>query len=208
MNDQYSDDILLISRFNRGDRSAFDTLITRHQARAYQYAYRLCRDSDLSSDVVAQAFLRAFKALNGFKSESNFTTWLYRIITNCYLDIVKREKRRTTVSLDAPHNAEEGEISRELEAKGLNPHEEAEQSERERTLSRAVAQLPEYQKAMILMYHVEMLSYEEMAEILDVPLGTVKSRLNRARLSLRALLTQEDLAFAVADAPIRQFSAA
>src|SRR5438309_11753782 len=82
----YQDDALLIQRFQSGEHSAFDALIQKHQARAYQYAYRLARDAEEASDVVAEAFVRVYKALCNFKGESAFTTWLYRILTNCYLD--------------------------------------------------------------------------------------------------------------------------
>ena len=198
MKEQYTDDALLIKRFQDGDHSAFDSLITKHQARAYQYAYRLARDSEEASDVVAEAFVRVYKALCNFKGESAFTTWLYRILTNCYLDMRKKEKSRPSTSLEAALQTEDGELERQIEDPHRTPHEEAERNERERTIGAAVKRLPEYQRAMIMMYHVEMLSYEEIAQTLSLPIGTVKSRLNRARLSLRDLLKTEDEMFAVA----------
>lgn len=198
MKDLCQDDILLIERFQRGERSAFDALIAKHQARAYQYAYRLTKDAEQASDVVAEAFVRVYKALCNFKGESAFTTWLYRILTNCFLDMRKKEKSRAWTSLDPMIHTDEGELERQVEDPSLDPHQEAELSEREMTVSAAVQRLPEYQKAMIMMYHVEMLSYEEIAQALDLPLGTVKSRLNRARLSLRDLLSAERDMFAVA----------
>jgi RNA polymerase sigma-70 factor (ECF subfamily) len=173
-------------------------LIQKHQARAYQYAYRLARDAEEASDVVAEAFVRVYKALCNFKGESAFTTWLYRILTNCYLDMRKKEKSRPSTSLEAALHTEDGELERQIEDPGRTPHMEAERNERENTIERAVERLPEYQKAMIMMYHVEMLSYEEIAQSLDLPIGTVKSRLNRARLSLRELLRTEQELFAVA----------
>lgn len=198
MKEQYTDDALLIQRFQNGDHSAFDALIQKHQARAYQYAYRLARDSEEASDVVAEAFVRVYKALCNFKGESAFTTWLYRILTNCYLDMRKKEKSRPATSLEAALHTEDGELERQIEDPSRTPHQEAERNERERTIDGAVQRLPEYQRAMILMYHVEMLSYEEIAQSLALPIGTVKSRLNRARLSLRELLRGEQEMFAVA----------
>jgi RNA polymerase sigma-70 factor (ECF subfamily) len=196
--DVCQDDALLIDRFQRGDKNAFDALIAKHQARAYQYAYRLTRDSEQACDVVAEAFVRVYKALCNFKGDSAFSTWLYRILTNCFLDMRKKEKSRPWLSLDPAVQAEDGELERQIEDSSLSPHEEAEFSERERTVGKAVERLPEYQKAMIMMYHVEMLSYEEIAETLDIPIGTVKSRLNRARLSLRELLRTEQELFTAA----------
>ncbi len=86
-------------------------------------------------------------------------------------------------------------MERQVEDDALSPHDQAERTERERAVERAVSQMPEYQRAMITMYHVENLSYEDIAEALDLPIGTVKSRLNRARLSLRELLAQDEELF-------------
>lgn len=198
MKDVCQDDALLIERFQKGDSTAFNTLISKHQARAYQYAYRLTRDSEQACDVVAEAFVRVYKALCNFKGDSAFSTWLYRILTNCFLDMRKKEKSRPWTSLDPMVHAEDGDLERQIEDPSLSPHQEAEFSERERTVSKAVERLPEYQRTMIMMYHVEMLSYEEIAETLDIPIGTVKSRLNRARLSLRDLLRTEQELFTAA----------
>jgi len=189
---------MLIDRFQKGERQAFDALIQKHQARAYQYAYRLAKDSEQAADVVAEAFVRVFRALGTFKGESAFTTWLYRILTNCYLDMRKKEMNRPSTSLDIHLQTDEGDIERQFEDSARSPHEESERNERERTVIAAVEQLPPYQKAMIMMYHVEMLSYEEIAQTLSLPIGTVKSRLNRARLSLRSLLREDQDLFIAA----------
>jgi RNA polymerase sigma-70 factor (ECF subfamily) len=191
MKDGQVPDAILIERFQRGDNSAMDKLIQRHQARAYQYAFRLTRDRDVAADVVADAFVRVYRAAHTFKGQSAFTTWLYRILTNCFLDMRKKASSRPTVSLEATLQTDDGTLERQFEADARTPHEEAERSERERSIESAVRELPEYQRAMILMFHVEMLSYEEIAESLELPIGTVKSRLNRARLGLRNVLEPE-----------------
>ena len=187
-------DAMLIERFQRGNAEAMDTLIQRHQARAYQYAYRLTRDKDSAADVVADAFVRVYRAAHTFKGQSAFTTWLYRILTNCFLDMRKRAMARPSVSLEATLQTDDGSLERQFETDSLNPYELAERSERERCVEDAVEHLPEYQRAMITMFHVEMLSYDEIADVLSLPIGTVKSRLNRARLGLRhALVTEREL---------------
>jgi RNA polymerase sigma-70 factor (ECF subfamily) len=188
-------DSLLIERAQKGDRSALNDLVRKHQERAYQYAYRLTRNQDEAADVVADAFIRVFNALPNFKGQSAFSTWLYRILTNCFLDIRKKEKSRPTASLDATIETGEGEMERQLEDEGPSPLDETERTERGHIIEDAVTQLPEYQRAMIVMYHAEQLSYEEIAEALDLPIGTVKSRLNRARLSLRELLSKHEELF-------------
>ncbi|HRJ27451.1 MAG TPA: sigma-70 family RNA polymerase sigma factor [Fimbriimonadaceae bacterium] len=193
--DNGQQDALWIARAQKGDRSGLDNLIRKYERRAYQYAYRLTRDQDLASDLVASAFVRVYSAIPNFKGNSAFTTWLYRILTNCYLDIKKTERSRPTVSLEQTLSTDSGtEVTRQFEDKGPSPSDVTEQSAREDRMQEAVASLPEYQQAMLIMFHVENLSYEEIAAALDLPLGTVKSRLNRARLSLReALVSDQEL---------------
>lgn len=197
MSERNLEDEVLISRAQQGDRSAFNTLIRKHEARAYQYAYRLSRNQEEAADIVAEAFVRVFNALPNFKGQSAFSTWLYRILTNCYLDTRKKGKNRTIVSLEAVLHTSEGDMERQIEDPSLTPQQEAEKGERETRVEDAVGLLPEYQRAMIVMYHAEMMSYEEIAAALDLPLGTVKSRLNRARLSLRELLVRDEELFRI-----------
>jgi RNA polymerase sigma-70 factor (ECF subfamily) len=195
MSDEARDDDLLIARAQRGDRSGFDALVLKHQDRAYTYAYRLTRNTEVAADVVAEAFLRIHNALPNFKGQSSFKTWLYRILTNCYLDLRKRERARPHESLDTLMDATEGEMGQQIAAPGLSPEEEAQKSARGDAVHNALAAMPEYQRAMIVMYHAEDMSYEEMAAALDLPVGTVKSRLNRARIGLRDLLVKHEELF-------------
>jgi RNA polymerase sigma-70 factor (ECF subfamily) len=183
-----ADDGMLIERSRRGDRAAFDQLVSKHQQRAYQYAYRLTRDPEEAADVVAESFIRMFKALDNFKGDSAFTTWMYRIATNCFLDIRKKKRSKPAISLEATVQTTDGEVAYQFEDTSSSPHEEAERTEAMSAVQDAIEQLPEYQRAIIIMYHAEMQSYEEIASALNLPIGTVKSRLNRARLSLRNLL--------------------
>jgi RNA polymerase sigma-70 factor, ECF subfamily len=195
MSEMHLDERLLIRRSQNGDRHAFDALVRMHEVRAYQFAYRLTRNPEEASDVVADAFLRVYNALPNFKGQSAFTTWLFRILTNCYLDLKKREKNRIVLSLESTVQTEDGEVERQVEDQSASPLEETTRHERARSLEAALAKLPEYQQAMILLYHAEMLSYEEIAAALDLPVGTVKSRLNRARLSLRQILEKDEELF-------------
>lgn len=176
---------MLIGQAQSGDRRALNALVAEHQERAYRYAYRLTRNQDDASDVVADAFVRISTAIKTFRGQSGFGTWLYRIITNCALDRKKKQKRHRHLSLDASQSTEEGEVKMQVEDEGPSPQERAESTEREAKVQQALDEMPEYQKAMLILYHVEQLSYEQIAETLDLPLGTVKSRLNRARAALR-----------------------
>lgn len=195
MAEGFPDDRILIERSQSGDRNAFDALIRKHEKRAYQYAFRLTSNPEEASDIVADAFVRVYTAMKNFKGQSAFTTWLYRILTNCFLDARKKEKSRSAVSLESTLLTDDGEMERQVVDDSPSPSDVSEKNERERIMQDAVALLPEYQKAMIVMYHAEMLSYEEIAAALDLPIGTVKSRLNRARLSMRELLEKDEELF-------------
>jgi RNA polymerase sigma-70 factor (ECF subfamily) len=197
LSEYFQADNILIEKAQRGDRGALNELIRKHQERAYQYAFRLTRNPDVAADVVADAFVRINNALKNFKGNAAFTTWLYRIITNCYLDQRKREKGKSNVSLDSSYQQDDEDVTREIEDTGRTPDELVERNQREELLHKALALLPEFQKSMIVMYHAEQLSYEEIAEALDLPIGTVKSRLNRARISLREILAQDEELFKV-----------
>lgn len=190
-------DLQLIERVQQGDKSSFDALMRRHEKKAYQYAYRLTQNQDDACDIVADAFVRVHAALKNFRGQSAFGTWLYRIITNCALDFKKKDKSSRTVSIEAPSFAGGQEMQRQFEDEGPGPDELAERNAREHSVQQALSKMPEYQQAMLVMYHVENMSYEEIADALDLPLGTVKSRLNRARLALRDLLTKDEELFKV-----------
>ncbi len=195
---QAADDAVLVTQAQGGDRSSFDTLVRRYEARAYQYAFRLTRDPDLASDVVADAFVRVYTAIHNFRGQSAFGTWLYRIVTNCFLDARKREKGKQTLSLELSTGDEGSESERQIVDPSDGPAEEAERNAKEDAVQEALGALPDHQKAMLVMYHVQMLSYEEIAQALDLPIGTVKSRLNRARLALRDALKDQTELFSTA----------
>lgn len=177
-------DLLLIRRCQKGDRAAFDSLVSQYEQRAYQYAFRLTRDQDEACDVVADAFVRVYSAVKNFKGKSSFSTWLYRIVSNVYFDRRKRQRRHTHLSLDAPAGSDESRTI-DIADSGDGPEELAEQGAREDVLNSALDSLPELHRAMLVMFHLEGLSYVEIAEAMDLPVGTVKSRLNRARVALR-----------------------
>ena len=185
------DDQVLIDRAQKGDRSAFNSLVTQYEERAYKFAYRLTRDPELAADVVADAFVRVFTALKNFRGQSAFTTWLYRIVTNCYLDRKKRDKEARNVSLNQPVGGSTSEVVPQYQDESDGPSEIAERDARELAVQNALGQMPEYQQAMLVMYHVESLSYEDISAALDLPIGTVKSRLNRARVALREILEKD-----------------
>jgi RNA polymerase sigma-70 factor (ECF subfamily) len=178
----------LVARCKRGERGAFDDLIRRYEKKVYNFAFRLCGNYDEANDVASETFYRVYNGLQNFRGDSSFITWLFRITTNVYLDDRKRKRARPHESLEEMIELEETTVVRQVEDPGPTPAERLEKQESIDLLQSAINSLPDYQRMMIVMYHTENRSYEEIAETLDLPIGTVKSRLNRARLSLREKL--------------------
>jgi RNA polymerase sigma-70 factor (ECF subfamily) len=182
------EDRQLIERCRSGDREAFDELVRRYEKQAYNLAYRLSGNYHDASDVVVEAFVRVFQGLHTFRGEANFGTWLHRVVVNTFLDMRKRSKGRQNVSLEEQLELDGDTLTRQIEDTSPGPEELVEKEEREEVLQRAIAQLPPERRILIVLYHFENLSYEEIAQMLNLPVGTVKSRLNRARLALREIL--------------------
>ena len=179
---------LIIDKCRAGDRNAFDVLIRGYEKRVYNLAYRLSGNYDEANDISIDAFIRVFQAIKLFRGDANFSTWLFRIVTNVYLDRRKRMKNKQHLSLEEYIELEENSVARQIEDPSPTPGAMAENNERSAILQQAIASLPDYQRVMIIQYHNLGLSYEEIAGGLKLPIGTVKSRLNRARLLLREKL--------------------
>lgn len=184
-------DIFLIERCQQGDKWAFDVLMERHEARAFQYALKLTKHAEEASDVVSEGFVRVFRAINQFRSNSAFTTWLYRILRNCFLDMRKKKTLRISASLDAVRETDDGELHMQVIDPNLSPHERAVKAEHSSKVRVAIMSLTNIQRTMIILYHGEQYSYEEIANRLALPVGTVKSRLNRARIALKDTLSAQ-----------------
>jgi len=186
-----ADERALIQRCKDGDIDAFDELVTRYEKRVFNFALQITGNYDDAGDVAQEAFVRVFNSIGTFRGDAVFTTWIYRIITNVYLDERKKAKRHRQTSLDDYIELEENSVSRQFEDESPTPDQLAENKERSAVVQKAITSLPEYQKLIVTMYHVHNKSYEEIAEILRLPIGTVKSRLNRARRALKEILESE-----------------
>jgi len=182
------DEKALIERCKRGDCAAFDLLVRQYEKRVYNFAYRLAGKQSDAEDVAQEAFIRVFNSIGTFRGEANFSTWLFKIVTNVYLDERKRAKAHMTVPLDDYIELEEDTVTRQIEDTGPTPDLIAQEHERDEILQKAIQTLPEYQRVMVVLYHFHGKSYEEIAEVMNLPIGTVKSRLNRARLALKEKL--------------------
>ncbi|HVK04518.1 MAG TPA: sigma-70 family RNA polymerase sigma factor [Armatimonadaceae bacterium] len=199
---QNTEERRLVDRSRRGDLEAFDQLVRLYEKNVYSTAYRLSGSYDDASDIAQEAFVRAWNNLKSFRGDSAFSTWLYRIVTNVFLDDRKRKRARPHRSLEEVMTLEESTVTRQFEDPTPGPQDVAEGDERRKILEMAIKTLPEEQRVMVVLYHTQGLSYEEIAEITKCPMGTVKSRLNRARLALRDRLSPAAELFGVTDGPM------
>ncbi|MBB6052462.1 sigma-70 family RNA polymerase sigma factor [Armatimonas rosea] len=194
----------LIERSRRGDVAAFDKLVRRYERTVYNVAYRLSGSHDDASDIAQEAFVRAWNNLKSFRGEAQFSTWIHRIVTNVFLDDRKKKRSRPTTSLDESMELDENTVTRQFEDASPGPEALMEGEERRMILEKAIHTLPEAQRVMIVMYHNQGLAYEEIADLTQLPIGTVKSRLNRARLALRDRLGKVAELFGIYESPTLQ----
>ena len=177
----------LIERSLQGDLDAFNQLVIEYQGLGYSVAYRLLDDGDSAADALQDSFIKAFRALGNYRGGS-FKSWLMRIVVNtCYDHIRSRQRRRTDSLDDMPV---EEEYIPELTDRSESPQEFAERRELQALISAAFTELPEVQRTAIVLCDVEGYAYEEIAEITSVAVGTVKSRISRARSRVRDYLSQ------------------
>ncbi|MBL4845203.1 MAG: sigma-70 family RNA polymerase sigma factor [Planctomycetes bacterium] len=185
------DDSQLVTRAQEGDRAAFGALVERYQERVLNLCYRRLNDRDLALDATQEAFLKAYRGLSRFRAESRFYTWLFRIAVNEATTAHRRRSRRRAGSLDA--EGSEGERVPEPAAdESYDPQAEASRGDERSVLMEAIAGLEEEQARVVILRDVEQLSYQEVADVLEIPLGSVKSRLHRARNALKTRLLQRD----------------
>jgi RNA polymerase sigma-70 factor (ECF subfamily) len=169
---------MLVRRAQRGDEEAFAELVTRHQRYVYNLAYRLLRGTDEAEDLAQEAFLRAWRGLSSFRGEARFTTWLYRIVTNlCYNRLA--HLRRQLLEADGE------DVDALPSSTYKDPPAAVEAAERRAFLQRQIAALPDKYRLVITLFYLQAFSYKEIAQVLDLPLGTVKTHLFRARERLR-----------------------
>jgi RNA polymerase sigma-70 factor, ECF subfamily len=179
------DDQRLIADCLQGRTSAFGELVCRYQDRLYNTVFRLVGNAEDALDVVQETFLHAYQSLASFKGDSLFFTWIYRIAINTSISM--KRKQRFMIRIDA--RSPQGGAIEPLDASEFSQPEHAlEMAEEEKILQEALNRLSPEHRAVLVMKDIEGQKYEEMAEVLEVPIGTIRSRLHRARLELRGLL--------------------
>lgn len=173
-----SDEQAWIAGALRGDRQAFGELVRRHRAGVVNVVYRMCGEPALAEDAAQEAFLRAWRNLERYQPRFSFRSWVYRIALNVAVDALRRERPTTDLSdalLGAHTDSPEAQVERQQQAEQVR---------------QAVLALPPASRAVLVLREYEGLTYHEMAEALEIPLGTVMSRLNYARSQLRRVLRQ------------------
>ena len=175
-------DQALVSACLQGDRRAFGELICRYRDGVVNVVYRMCGDQALAEEAAQEAFIRAWQRMDRYDSHYAFRPWLYRIAINLALDVIRRERR--TVEIDLPL------IENRLVSEVDEPEQSFLKKERVNRVRRAVLDLPDASRAVIVLREYEGLTYQEIAAALSIPVGTVMSRLNYARKQLRERLAE------------------
>ena len=180
----------LVARAGAGDQEAFEQLVRDNQNRVYSLAVRLVGDREEAADLAQEAFLKAWQGLSSFQGESSFSTWIYRLTTNVCIDYLRRKKRRQEVEPAVSLDDEDSGWAEPADA-GQDPQRKLEEAERSRALSRGLERLPEHQRQVLVMRELSGLSYQEIGAATGLDLGTVKSRIARARVALRKILMKD-----------------
>jgi RNA polymerase sigma-70 factor (ECF subfamily) len=181
-----SDDGALVERVRGGDVAAFEPLVEKYRQRVYRLAYNVLRDKEDAWDVAQEAFIKAYKALPTFRGQSAFYTWLFRIVMNVAHD--KARQRGAAGRAFGTERVTEEEWERTMPDPGEDPDAAAARAEQRRRISTALETLPEHHRAIIMLSDLEGLSYREIADVLNIPMGTVMSRLHNARKKMRSAL--------------------
>ena len=166
-----------------GDQGAFEELVRLYEKRVLALTQRMCKNPEDAAEAAQEAFFAAWRGLKNFRGDSSFSTWIYRLASNACVDLLRREgKRQAAVSLD------DEELNLDLPSPLPSPQEEAERQElRERIEAGLQALPPEYRAALVLR-EIQQLRYDEIGQVLNVDIGTVKSRISRGRKKLRSFL--------------------
>jgi RNA polymerase sigma-70 factor (ECF subfamily) len=187
------EDVSLIRQVQAGDLQAFAELVRKYQDRIHNVCWRLCGNREDACDLTQEVFLRAFEAVETFRGKSGFYTWIYRIAVNLALSQRRRMRVRAALPLDAEkvgHNGE-GSTPQLADPRTPAPSAGAEAAERHERVAAALAGLDAEYRAALVLRDIEGMDYQEIADVLEVPVGTVKSRIFRGRMALRERLTGE-----------------
>lgn len=163
-----------------GNEAAYKKLMQKYERPLFFFVQKMIKNRDIIPDLLQEIFMKAFNNLNTYNTNYAFSTWLYRIATNHSIDYL-RKKKLQTFSIDQPVSTKDGEMQMELPDNSFEADQDVIQQQRKKIVEEAIESLPEKYRAVIQMRHMEEKTYQEIAEILDLPLGTVKAHIFRAR---------------------------
>jgi RNA polymerase sigma-70 factor (ECF subfamily) len=186
-----SDEEGLINKASKGDAAAFEALVTKYEKGVYNLAFRLVSDRDDAMDIAQEVFLKAYQALPRFRGDSRFSTWIYRVCVNASLDHLRRKQKMASYSLDEPLSFKESPVTREIEDESGSVEDSVETKSLGQAVLAVLRDLEPQHRVIILLSDVKGYSYQEIADILGLCMGTVKSRLHRSRNMVRKLLPPE-----------------
>lgn len=176
----------LIQAFKHGNEEVFEEIVRRYQKKVYHTTYRMMGNPEDANDLAQEVFIRVYRNLERFQGKSSFSTWLFTIATNICRDELRKRQRRVPVqSISEPIHFEDGELEREIADESMAPETMSLHRELHDEIQAVIEQLPTEQKEAIILRELQGFSYEEIAEIAGVSLGTVKSRISRARMNMR-----------------------
>lgn len=175
----------LVARSQQNDLAAFEDLIKLYQDRVFSLCRQLTGSHTDAQDLAQEVFVKAYYGLSKFRNEADFGTWLHRISVNQYLNFKRKKNLFASVSLDEPMKTGEGEMMREVAASDPDPEEACVQTETRQMVHKAMQKISPEHKMVLVLREFNDMSYEDMAQVLNCSLGTVKSRLNRARQALK-----------------------
>ncbi|MEW5952344.1 MAG: sigma-70 family RNA polymerase sigma factor [Bacillota bacterium] len=175
----------LVKKAKNRDLQAFEKLVEAYQKRVFALCVQLTGNQDDAQDLAQEVFIQAFASITNFRQESDLGTWLHRIAVNKWINITRKQKKAQLVYLDAPVKTGDGEAQREVAATEGNPQELVEEKEFHARVRRALGRLTYEHRAVLVLREIQGYSYEEIAGILDCSVGTVRSRLNRARKAMK-----------------------
>lgn len=182
-----NDERKLAARIVMGDMQAFDELVTEYQNKVIHISYSMLSDYEDACDASQEVFVKVYRSIANFRGESSLSTWIYRITRNVCMDFIRKRKNAVIMSID---EEKEDAPKTEIEDESKSPEHIAERNETVSMVHRAISRLEENQRIILTMYDIEGMSYDEISKILEIPAGTVKSRLNRARQKLRKILSE------------------
>ena len=179
-----------IQKALHGDESAYEILVNRYKHGIHNMIYQMIKNREEAEDLVQETFIKAFNSLNSYNDDYAFSTWLYKIAFNHCIDAIRKKKLKT-LPLDKPIQLRDGEVQQEIHDDSHSPEKDLLFSEKKRRIQKSIASLPERYRTAIILRHQEERTYEEISEILNIPIGTVKARIFRAREMLKKKLRED-----------------